>query len=594
MPPAISKNIPTSIILLILLFLTFICHGLSLQAEFMCDDFYYLQPDHLKYYYGKFFDFFLRFPGHHYNPLDVILNFYLFKLLPSVPLYFYGFNLILFFTNSFLFFLTVRAFTKDQFIALLSAVLFVIHPVNAENLSHITFNTVFSSAIFLQLSLLGFWRYIAIPQQKKRWFYLSLLSFFLALLFLETALLFPACLCALSLLKPVRERLRVLLLSLPYWAGSISYFILWCSMTRDGGHQLNDKINHLNISLTQYFATLGLLFKWYIGNLFFPDDLVFIKSSPVIFGGQIKWILGLMAYSTVIILLILLWRKTQKSFAIIWFIIGFVFMLPASLIHAYSMGMVLEPHWFFFSSMGFFMCIALLLADIKPHINLVIYRSLIGVIIFFWAITSYRHHVIAQTEVSYLEYWLKISPGNTFPALRLGNLYGLRSYLKIPEILIPEMDRQADLFIKKKQYTEAAALIEKMIQSQPQHRTRQIWDYTLTALHTKIGTTGENSLLLERFKSEKLTEPEYLLMATQLDKMELRDQAILILDRGLFYIPESSHLLCLKALILANADRFEEAEAVLRAKAKEMPEDSQFASILKEIAALKATYDSKK
>ncbi len=588
-----SKQIPLPVIALILLAITLACHWVSLKAEFMCDDFYYLQPDYLQYYYGNFSDFFLRFPGHHYNPLDVILNFYLFKLLPPVPLYFYGFNLILFFTNSILFFLTIRAFTQNQSIALLSAVLFVVHPLNAENLSHITFNTVFSSAIFLQISLLGFWRYIALPQQNKRWFYLSLLSFLLGLLFLETALLFPACLCAVSLIKPVRERLRVLLLSLPYWASSISYFILWCSMTRDGGHQLSDKIQHLNISLTQYFATLGLLFKWYIGNLFFPDDLVFIKSSPVIFGGQVQWILGLMAYTAVIILLILLWRKTQKSFALLWFLAGFIFMLPASLIHAYSMGMVLEPHWFFFSSMGFFMCIALLLADIKPRMSLVIYRSLIGVIIFFWAITSYRHHVIAQTEVSYLEYWLKISPGNTFPALRLGNLYGLRSYLKIPEILIPDMDRQADLFIKKSQITEAAALIEKMIQSQPQHHNRQIWEYTLTALYAKMGTAGENALLLERFKSEKLTEPEYLLIATQLDKMQLRDQAILILDRGLFYIPESSHLLCLKALILANANRFEEAEAVLRAKAKEMPMDSQFSSILKEIAALKATHDRK-
>jgi len=589
-----SKQIPIPVIALLLLAITLACHWVSLKAEFMCDDFYYLQPGHLQYYYGNFFDFFLRFPGHHYNPLDVILNFYLFKLLPPVPLYFYGFNLMLFFINSILFFLTVRAFTKNQFIALLSAVLFVVHPLNAENLSHITFNTVFASAIFLQLSLLGFWHYIALPQQNKRWIYLSLLSFLFGLLFLETALLFPACLCAVSLLKPVRERLRVLLLSLPYWASSISYFILWCSMTRDGGHQLSDKIQHLNISLTQYFATLGLLFKWYIGNLFFPDDLVFIKSSPVIFGGQVQWILGLMAYTAVIVLLILLWRKTQKSFALLWFLAGFIFMLPASLIHAYSMGMVLEPHWFFFSSMGFFMCIALLLDDIKPRMSLVIYRSLIGVIIFFWAITSYRHHVIAQTEVSYLEYWLKISPGNTFPALRLGNLYGLRSYLKIPEILIPDMDRQADLFIKKNQYGEAAALIEKMIQSQPQHHNRQIWEYTLTALYAKMETAGKNAPLLERFKSEKLTEPEYLLIATQLDKMQLRDQAILILDRGLFYIPGASHLLCLKALILANASRFEEAEVVLRAKSQDMPGNSQFSSILKEIAALKATHNHKK
>lgn len=471
-------------------------------------------------------------------------------------------------------------------IAATTAVLFTIHPLNAENLSHITFSTVFFSAIFLHLSLLGFWKYLSSTNPNKNLFYLSLISFLLALMFLETAWLFPGYLSLLCLLKPIRERARILLLSVPFWALSVAYFIVWCFMTQNG-NQFTEKVHHLDISVPGYIATLGLLFKWYMGNLFFPDDPVFIKSSAVLTSNLIPWICGVAASLGMILWLIYLWRKTPKGFAILWFLIGFVFMFPASLIHAYSMGMVIEPNWFFFSSGGFFMLLALVLADLKPHVKPLLSRILFAVIVFFWIITSYRHHLIARTEVSYLEYWLKISPGNSMPSLRLATLYGLKDDLIIPEHLIPAMELQVETFIKTEKYGVAAILLNKLLICQPQNQHNNIWKYTLKALDVKIEKIVLSQMITD-FQSERPAAMEYVLLASQLERMLLREPALTVLDLGLSGAgKDHSTLILLKALILANQNRFEEAEGLLQNEIPRFPQDQELAKMLKEIQNLK-------
>ncbi len=575
----------TAIFSLILLTLIFICHGLSLKAQFMIDDSSHLAPNQTQAFYVNFFDFFIRIYGHHYNPLDILLNFFVFKLFP-IPAYLYAFNLLLFYTNCILLFLNVKIWTQNQVLAATTAILFCIHPINAENLSHITLNTIFFCAIFLQLSMLGFWKYICSPREHKVWFYLSLTFFLLGLLFLETALLFPAYLCLLCLIKPARERLRIFFLSLPFWTLSISYFILWFYMTQDGS-QLDQKVFHLKISPISYLATLGLLSKWYLGNMFFPNDPVFIKSSAVITENLIPWISGLTISIVIIIVLIYRWRKTLKSFAILWFLVGFIFMFPASLMHAYQMGMVIEPNWFFFSSMGFFIFFASILADLSKKIQPVLAHTLLGTIVFFWIVSSYHHHLIAKSEISYLEYWLSISRGNCMPSFRLAYLYGLPDSRKIPKKMIFDMDRQVDLSIKRREYQEAANLIDKLILSAPEDPNQKIWESKQKALSIRLAKTPDNEILMDQLKSNKLSLQEYLLIAVELDKIDLHEQAISILDHSLSLYPNDVNTTYLKAIILSNQNHFKEALAILSTNPSN---DARFVALTKQIHELESKF----
>lgn len=577
MNPA-QKNLRfTAVFSLSLLALIFLCHGLSLKAQFMIDDFSYIDPVQMSSIYKEFQDFFLKPNNHHYNPFDILLNVALFKIFQS-PNFLYGINLLLFYSNNILLFILVKKITQDKNIAAVTAILFAVHPVNAEMLSHITLNSVLISGGLLQGSLISFWMSVSSLKNIKKWFSLSIFLFILGLLFLETSLLFPAYLGLLCLLTPKNKRLKTFQRTFPFWGIAILYFILWIFMASANG-QWNDKIHHLNISFLSYTATLSFLLKWLIENLFFPGNLVFIKNSQLISESLWLWNSGLILALGLLVFLFWKWRASTKSFALGWFLFGFAFMLPASLVHAYSMGMVIEPHWFYFSSMGFFMLLALILNDLRKHIKLTLYITLLMSLAFYWGITSYRHHVIAKTEIGYLEYWLKNSPGNLLPALMLGNLYGTYKSWPIPEDLIEQMDLQSDFFIKTGLLFQATRLLEKLIISAPLNSKRRFWEQQLTALYIKTNATSLATSQLIKFEQQKLPRENYLILAKDLERLGLREKAIGILDQGLRFYPDDPDLIFFKIITLVNENRFHEAKAILNSN----PNDPRFITISNEI-----------
>lgn len=579
-----SRNF-TAIFALILFALVFICHGLSLKAQFMVDDFAYIHDDQNLAKYKNFSDFFLKADTHHYKPFDILINISLFKYLQK-PKFLYGANLLLFYFEAYLLSILVRKLTLNRKIGALTAILFAVHPINAEMLSHITFNSVFASGGFLQGSMLCFWQYTSTYRSTKKWLFSSLLLFLFAILSMETSLLLPAYLCLISLIVPANKRLKILRTTIPFWGMAILYFTLWIFMAGPSLH-LNSKINHLDISFLSYTATLSFLLKWFIGNLFLPENFVFIKSSLPLSESLYIWNIGLIMTIGLLAFLIWKWRAGPKNFALGWFLIGFAFLLPASTVHAYSMGIIIEPHWFYFSSMGFFMLFALMISELKKYIQPAVYSTLLLTIIFYWGIMSYRHHTIAKTEIGYLEYWLKISPKNLLPALMLGNLYGTHKDLPIAEELVDEMALQSEFFIKMQQYVQATKLIEKLIATQPLNSNRKFWEQTLTALYIKTGaiTNAENRLI--KFKNQKLNHENYLVLAKELERLEIREKAIEITNQGLQYYPNNTDLIFLKIIILANQNRFKEARAILKANPSD---DARFIDLLKQIKDLETKF----
>jgi len=243
--------------------------------------------------------------------------------------------------------------------------------------------------------MISFWFWVTSTGNSRKWLWLGLAAFVFALLFLETALLFPVYLFLLCLILPDPDRSKALRKTLPFWGLAIVYFILWCLKGGVGGG-FAEKLHHLQISWPSYFVTLTVLLKWYLGNLFFPENIVFIKNFQPVRESLVLWNAGLALALFGLGVLFWILKKGQARFPLAWFLSGFVFMVPASIVHAYSMGMVIEPYWFYFSSMGFFMLTALLLWDLRQRIGLIVWRALVITIVLFWGIVSYRHHVISH------------------------------------------------------------------------------------------------------------------------------------------------------------------------------------------------------
>ena len=153
------------------------------------------------------------------------------------------------------------------------------------------------------------------------------------------------------------------------------------------------------MTFASYSATVSLLLNWYFANLFFPNEIILMKNSLPLTKSLLLWNGSLLLTSATILYLLFRWNNTLKGFALGWFIVGFAFMPPSCAIHAFSMGLVIEPYWFYFSSMGF-LCSARYCCGVKTKdhpLNMANFNHYYN--FYFGGIVSYRQHVIARTEM---------------------------------------------------------------------------------------------------------------------------------------------------------------------------------------------------
>jgi len=371
--------------------------------------------------YKKTSDFFFVNESHHYSPLYYMGNKFLFDALKEKPRQLHAVNIILAWFSVFLFFVLVDLITRDRTVALLAAVFLLIHPINAFTVNYITMHVAYTSAILVEFSLILFWRYIEGDRRRPLYFVLSLLSFIVGLFSFEAALLLPLYV-GLLMFYVRRETLsRCILAAFPYLIVALVYLGLWISMA-GGQARLADKVGLLDVGVGSFAATFLFLVRWYLTNLFFPLDIVLIKNIAPITEFVWFWNAVLLGCLFVIGYLVLkVWKRDIRSMALLWFLGGFSLVVVACFNHA-GMGLVIEPHWLYLSSMGFFLLYAILLLQLKQLVPGKVWVGLILVLIGCFTLMTQTYNKLARTEKGYCEYWLAHSPGNTVPILRLGEL----------------------------------------------------------------------------------------------------------------------------------------------------------------------------
>lgn len=570
--------------------LIFACHGLSLKAQFMIDDLSYVYPDQKLSVYKNLNDYFLKTEGHHYNPLDVLLNVNLFRYFP-LPWELYAINLLFFWANAFLLFLFVSRISSDQNLGFLTAVLFSCHPVNAEILCHITLSTVLICTACLQMAMLKFWDQNNKLSKNQTWCISGIFLYIAALLLLEISFSFPIILILLGVFLFTGEKAKYFKSTIPFWALIAVYCAIWFIMASKTS-AWETKIHHLNISFFVFTASLTKLLTWYLSNLLNPVDLVIIRNIQPLKEFIPAWNFALALGLVFISVFYILIKDNLKKFALSWFLTGFLFLLPAAPIHAYSMGLVIEPNWFYFSSMGFFMFLAILARDLRKHIRLVIYSVLILTLTGTWGVLSYRHHVMAKTEIGYLEYWLKNNPQNLLAAIKLGYQYGYLKSLSVNLDLIDEMDNQVENFIIMKDFKAAQALAGKLLISDPLNPRKKEWLIRLMALNLKTHVISEAQL--REYVSLNADKRDLLWLIKELDRLELRKTALEITAKGLELFDGDPDFIYVQAVLWANDNNFEEALNLLKTRPDLLKNQIRFEKLSRDIDAARAQGEKKR
>lgn len=265
-------------------------------------------------------------------------------------------SVLLHFLGGLLLFLLIKKLFNNMSIALITSLLFIIHPVQTEAVSYASGRGDPLSFVFVMLSL------IFSLLKSRKYIILSIVFMMGALLSKELALVTPGLIFIVHLFKQkslTKNSLKkCLLFTLPFGVIAVSYFILRITVLN-----FSNTLNFSNIT-TIYSSSLFVrlntffhLFPSYVQLLIFPKELFMERDSGI--GIQILPTFKSMA--TVIIFLLgaalaIIKRGSSRIFLFGFGWIGITFIPTTGII---PINGIFYEHFLYYPSVGFFLIFSL-------------------------------------------------------------------------------------------------------------------------------------------------------------------------------------------------------------------------------------------
>jgi tetratricopeptide (TPR) repeat protein len=302
-----------------------------------------------------------------YRPLQLLLYTFIYSLVGLTPWLFLLANVLLHLGNGVLIFILIKKIFKKENLAFLTSLLWIIHPIHTEVITYMS-GTADPLSVFFGLSSFCF--YLNFREKKQSYFLIfSLISFILALLSKETIIILPGLFFLYEIIfSPDRKKILNYAPLIWFFIIALAYFSLRLTVL-NFGHTLNlyqtTNIYTENLFI-RIFTFLASLLKYY-SFLFFPLNLHMERQFPV-FTSFVSPLV-LISFFILIILGIIVYQAKKRNklylvFGIPWFFIAFLPMSGIIPVNSF-----LLEHWLYFTSLGFFLCLAGLINDLLKKIS---------------------------------------------------------------------------------------------------------------------------------------------------------------------------------------------------------------------------------
>ncbi len=237
--------------------------------------------------------------GYQYSPVNTIVWLITYTLFGLNPMAFHAVSLLLHMLNVILVFFFVRSIlnqsekhkaNSDMF-AVITALIFAIHPVQVEAVAWVSANKVVLHATFYWAGLLTYISYL--KHKKLKHLILTLILFVLSFGAKEQAVLFPLSLLVIDWYYGVISQKRILLEKIPFFV--VALLLGYASLvifdrTGNGGHHFYPLYQRLVLGAFSYFE--------YLFKIIIPLRLSYLYFFPIKIGEALPlhfWLYPLLA-----------------------------------------------------------------------------------------------------------------------------------------------------------------------------------------------------------------------------------------------------------------------------------------------------------
>ena len=457
---------------LLVLIVGFAVYGTSLNNEFLWDDELLITDNdvikdlrNIPILFTKNIAYGTSDDSNYYRPLQTLsyaLNYAIWKL--DVRAYHIT-NITLHIFVALLLYWLAQLLFHNQAVSLLSAILFISHPIHTSAVTYVAGRADPLAALFILSSVIFYIRYA--QKEKRTSYFSSLFAYLCALLSKETGLIVPLLLLAYDSLYKSKNRVT-LKSHLPFLSLGLIYIVLRKSV-------LNFPVTIGFVGKTSFLQRIPVMFKslaMYFGKLLVPLNLHMEYERIIPSMADIQVILG-MALAAMLFLVAIIYRKTEKliSFSLAWFLINY---LPVS--NIYPLNVFFAEHWIYLPSLGLFILVGWVIVRIYEKGRL--FRYFVSLMLVFllslsFYLTSKQNQYWESAEYFYKR-TLQFAPQSAKIYFRLSRLYyrkgmldknieNLNKVVEIsPDYLVAYEDLAAS-YVERGQPDQAIAICHKAL-----------------------------------------------------------------------------------------------------------------------------------
>ncbi|MFA5199688.1 MAG: tetratricopeptide repeat protein [Candidatus Omnitrophota bacterium] len=410
-----------------------------------------------------------------YRPVATLTYFIDYAFWKLNPFGYHLTNLLLHIINALLIYFFIHLITKKKRIALLSSLLFALHPVNSEAVNVISFREDLLVLAFFLSSLILYIKLNKFSGMKKAVFYsLSLFSFFLALFSKEMAIILPLILILYDYFFVLKGKLKGILARFRYYSGYIIILLFYLFMRFFLIVNNHLPVTYPGESFYINILTMSKVMATYLKWLFSPGDIY--STIPDWSDLTVNyffdfWVLFSIVLLIACFLLAIRIHKSSKyySFTIFWF---FITLLPVS--NLFPMTNYIASRFLYLPALGFCFFAGVLLN--KKGVKKLKYLPL--VILAIYSVLAFERNASWEENTEFHLRMAQRYPNNSLIHLELGNCYykaglidkAIKEYkivLKLDPGLAWAYSNLGFAFTRKEQYKEAIACFSQAIKIDP-------------------------------------------------------------------------------------------------------------------------------